>query len=192
MVHREFVGYRTIPSPFGPVSVVWHRPAGAFRVLRVILPTEKSRPERILADQFPGARSVPSGESPEMDRLAGKMDRLFNCRPAGFTLELLDLEICAPFQRRVLPAEFRVPRGRVTTYGRLAASMGAPGAARAVGNALSRNPFPLIIPCHRCVREDGGLGGFRGGLDMKRALLEMEGVILDPEGRVPRKNLWIS
>jgi len=184
VIRRESIGYRTITSPFGPVLVVWHRPAGAFRVLRVILPTEKSRPERILVGEFPGARNVPSGESPDMDRLAGKMDRFFNGRPAGFTLELIDLEICTPFQRRVLPAEFRVHPGRVTTYGRLAASMGAPGAARAVGNALSRNPFPLIIPCHRCVREDGRLGGFRGGLAMKRALLEMEGVGFDERGRI--------
>jgi methylated-DNA-[protein]-cysteine S-methyltransferase len=72
----------------------------------------------------------------------------------------------------------------VTTYGRLAARLGAPGAARAVGNALARNPFPLIIPCHRCVLEGGQLGGFRGGLEMKRALLEMEGVVFDDQERV--------
>ncbi len=88
--------------------------------------------------------------------------------PVRFTLGLLDLGQCPPFQRRVLLAEYGIPRGRVSTYGRLAAGLGAPGAARAVGTALARNPFPIIIPCHRTVRADGDPGGFRGGAPPKR------------------------
>ncbi|MEA3339092.1 MAG: MGMT family protein, partial [Chloroflexota bacterium] len=75
------------------------------------------------------------------------------------------------------------PRGWVSTYGRIAKSLGNPRAARAVGNALARNPFPIIIPCHRTIRADGRLGGFRGGVEMKRALLEMEGVEVDDVGK---------
>ena len=70
------------------------------------------------------------------------------------------------------------------TYGGLAARMGVPGGARAVGNAMAGNPFPLVVPCHRVIRGDGSLGGFGGGLKMKRALLEMEGVRFDSRGRV--------
>jgi len=187
VVHRESSGYREISSPFGPILLVWHRPAGSVRVLRIVLPGEGMCPEETLAAEFPDVRRAPSKVPPAMDRLADRIDRFLRGRPVRFSLEPLDFGVCTPFQRRVLPAEFQVPRGRVTTYGRLADRMGAPGAARAVGNALSRNPFPLIVPCHRCVREDGCLGGFRGGLDMKRALLEMEGVVLEPGGRVPRE-----
>ena len=187
MIRQKYIGYRAIPSPFGPVRLVWRQSAGAVRVLRIILPGEKREPRQILAADFPGARPVLSGAPPAVDRLAEKLDRFLRGRTTDFTLEPLDLEVCTPFQRRVLPAEFRVPRGRVTTYGRLARRIGAPGAARAVGNALARNPFPLIIPCHRCVREDGRLGGFRGGLDMKRALLEMEGVVPGSGGRIDRR-----
>jgi O-6-methylguanine DNA methyltransferase len=68
--------------------------------------------------------------------------------------------------------------------------LSAPRAARAVGTALARNPFPLIIPCHRVVRSDGMLGGFGGGLKMKKALLEMEGVAFDRSGRVQKAHLW--
>ena len=70
------------------------------------------------------------------------------------------------------------------TYGGLAAAVGVPGGARAVGNVMAGNPFPLVIPCHRVIRSDGSLGGFGGGLPMKRALLEMEGVAFDGHDRV--------
>ena len=72
----------------------------------------------------------------------------------------------------------------MSTYGRIARSLGMPNAARAVGTALSRNPFPIIIPCHRAIRSNGELGGFRGGLEMKRALLELEGVEFSATGKV--------
>ena len=84
----------------------------------------------------------------------------------------------SPFARSVLAACRQIEFGRKLTYAELAESIGHPRAARAVGTALARNPIPLIIPCHRAVRSDGGLGGYRGGLMMKRALLEMEGVSL--------------
>jgi len=78
----------------------------------------------------------------------------------------------------------------VSTYGRIARKLGLPRAARAVGNALARNPFPLIIPCHRAVRFDGSLGGYAGGVRMKKMLLELEGVEFDRHGRVITKKFW--
>ena len=84
----------------------------------------------------------------------------------------------------MLLAEYGIPRGWVSTYGRIATHLGVPGGARAVGNALGSNPFPIVIPCHRAVRADGRLGGFRGGVEMKRALLTMEGVEVSQAGKV--------
>jgi methylated-DNA-[protein]-cysteine S-methyltransferase len=72
----------------------------------------------------------------------------------------------------------------VSTYGRLARQAGAEGGARAAGRALAENPFPIVVPCHRTVRSNGDLGGYQGGVQMKRALLEMEGVAFDERGRV--------
>jgi methylated-DNA-[protein]-cysteine S-methyltransferase len=186
------VVYRTFSSPFGAITLVWRENDGAVRILRIILPEEKKGRTEILAEEFPVARLPRSGAHPEVDRLAGRIVRFLRGKAVTFSLEVLDLAVCRSFQRRVLKAEFQVPRGQVITYGRLADRIGASGAARAVGNALARNPFPLVIPCHRCIREDGRLGGFRGGLEMKRALLKMEGIAFDSGGRVRRKHLWIT
>ncbi len=87
-------------------------------------------------------------------------------------------------------AEYGIPRGSVSTYGRMAAHLGIPGGARAVGNALATNPFPIVIPCHRAIRSDGTLGGYQGGLAMKRILLEQEGVVIDDRGRVRSTKLY--
>jgi methylated-DNA-[protein]-cysteine S-methyltransferase len=102
----------------------------------------------------------------------------------SFPLDWVNLDRCRPFQRNVLIHEYKIPRGRVRSYGGLARIVGAPRAARAVGRALAINPVPIVVPCHRAIRGDGSLGGFGGGLPMKRALLEMEGVGFDQTGRV--------
>jgi methylated-DNA-[protein]-cysteine S-methyltransferase len=90
---------------------------------------------------------------------------------------VLDLNVCSPFDRAVYSALLAIGRGAVITYGGLAHMAGSPGAARAVGGAMSRNPLPPFIPCHRVVAGDGGMTGFstEGGVALKRRLLEMEG-----------------
>jgi methylated-DNA-[protein]-cysteine S-methyltransferase len=88
----------------------------------------------------------------------------------------LDWRLVHGFGRRVLEATARVPFGSVTTYKRVATDAGSPLAARAAGNALGANPLPIIVPCHRVLHADGGLGGYTGGLDRKRLLLGIEGV----------------
>ena len=79
-----------------------------------------------------------------------------------------------PFQRRILSAAAAIPYGRVSTYGEVARAAGFPGACRAAGNALGRNPIWLIIPCHRVVGAGGKTGGYAGGTAMKKALLALE------------------
>lgn len=78
------------------------------------------------------------------------------------------------FQINVWRALLQIPAGTLTTYGRLAAQLGTPSAARAIGNAVSKNRIALLIPCHRVVRENGKLGGFRWGIEKKRILIESE------------------
>ncbi len=87
------------------------------------------------------------------------------------------IESVSPFERAVLKATRQIPKGRVLTYSALAAQIGRPRAARAVGNALAKNPIPLFIPCHRVVGKEG-IGGFSSGLDVKAKLLQLEGISL--------------
>jgi O-6-methylguanine DNA methyltransferase len=91
----------------------------------------------------------------------------------------LDLDQLTPFQASVLQTARRIPRGSVWTYGQVARTLGKPQASRAVGQALGRNPVPIVIPCHRVIASDGGLGGYSGGggLESKRFLLQLEGAL---------------
>lgn len=90
--------------------------------------------------------------------------------------DILCLEGCSIFQKKVLRAVYAIPRGKISTYKLIAKKIGKPKASRAVGAALAKNPFLLLIPCHRVIRSDGSLGGYRGGLRLKKYLLELEGV----------------
>jgi methylated-DNA-[protein]-cysteine S-methyltransferase len=87
------------------------------------------------------------------------------------------------FEREILRLLHKIPRGKVTTYGEMARAVGRPGAARAAGNALHKNPDAPRVPCHRVVKSDGNLGGYAGGTKKKIALLAAEGVVVE-NGRV--------
>jgi methylated-DNA-[protein]-cysteine S-methyltransferase len=114
--------------------------------------------------------------SPERFKdLAERLQQYFSGHKATFPDEL-DLLSATPFQRAVWQAARQINYGETRSYGWLAERIGKPGAARAVGQALSRNPLPVIVPCHRIIAGDGSLGGFSDGLEMKRRLLRLEGV----------------
>jgi methylated-DNA-[protein]-cysteine S-methyltransferase len=171
------------PTPFGPLAVIWTDAGAPFQVIRVLIPRPDLPADVRVRKLYPEAEA---GSCAGIDKLARDMLAFLEGADVRFSLALTDLKACSPFQRSVLRAEHAVPRGKVTTYGSLAAHLGRPGASRAVGNALANNPFPIIVPCHRAVRSDGGLGGFQGGLAMKRALLAIEGVAIDDRNRIIR------
>ena len=110
------------------------------------------------------------------DVVRRELDEYFAGTRREFDLEI-DLSPIPVFHRQVLRELVRVPFGQVTTYGALAAKAGRPRAARAVGTVMNRNPVPIVLPCHRVVGSTGALVGYGGGLDRKRALLELEGAI---------------
>jgi methylated-DNA-[protein]-cysteine S-methyltransferase len=89
----------------------------------------------------------------------------------------LDISQATPFQRAVWRAARKIPYGETRRYGWVAQHIGNPNAARAVGQALGRNPLPVIVPCHRVIYSNGGLGGFTGGLALKKRLLALEKAI---------------
>jgi methylated-DNA-[protein]-cysteine S-methyltransferase len=111
-----------------------------------------------------------------LDDVRRELDEYFEGRRREFDLPL-DLRV-APFHEAVLKELAAVPYGRTDTYGSLAARVGRPRAARAVGTVMNRNPIPIVLPCHRIVGANGALTGYAGGLDVKRRLLELEGATL--------------
>jgi methylated-DNA-[protein]-cysteine S-methyltransferase len=173
--------YVLVPSGFGDFSIVWRRTEIDPRVCHIFLPSKHVPVQDVVHVVFPDARSLPC---PAITELSEQMSRFLLGDTVDFGLTLLEFERCSEFQHRALLAEHKIPRGWVSTYGRIATSLGVPGGARAVGNALARNPFPIVIPCHRAVLADGQLGGYQGGPGMKRALLEMEGIEISPSGKV--------
>jgi methylated-DNA-[protein]-cysteine S-methyltransferase len=183
----EMISFNLTDSPFGKAGLVWMERDGTFKVLKVFLPRRDVSMADLIRQAFPGAKRR-SGEASEL--ILEGIRRIFRGRVFEYDLSMLNLEACTDFQRRVLLEERKVPRGKVSTYGKIAARAGQPKGARAVGSALAANPFPLLIPCHRAVRSNGDLGGFQGGLEMKKALLEMEGVRFDGAGRVESSFLW--
>jgi len=159
--------WATVETTYGWVTIFGR----SGKLLRLELP--KPTQEDALATVPPGAE-----ESPErFGHLPDKLKRYFAGERVSFECEI-GLDGLGPFEKRVLTEAMKIPYGRVATYGQIAKALGRPQAARAVGNAMAKNPIPIVIPCHRVVRSGGGLGGFGGGLQMKRRLLAMEGVEL--------------
>jgi methylated-DNA-[protein]-cysteine S-methyltransferase len=111
-----------------------------------------------------------------LDEIRRELDEYFAGTRQDFDLPL-DLRVAA-FHAEVLEELRRVPYGLTTTYGALAATVGRPRAARAIGTVMHRNPIPIILPCHRVLGANGSLTGYAGGLDVKLKLLQLEGAIL--------------
>ncbi|MBV9101456.1 MAG: methylated-DNA--[protein]-cysteine S-methyltransferase [Candidatus Dormibacteraeota bacterium] len=109
-----------------------------------------------------------------LDPVRRELDAYFEGKLRDFTVPV-DWALVGPFGRRVLDLTARIPYGEVSSYSDVARSIGAPRAARAVGNALGANPIPVVVPCHRVVRIGGDLGGYGGGLRRKEFLLSLEG-----------------
>jgi methylated-DNA-[protein]-cysteine S-methyltransferase len=159
------VRYDVVPSPVGDLLLA-ATPRGLCRISYTVDGGDES-----LARAF-GARVLRA----PLDDVRRELDEYFDGRRRDFDLAL-DLRV-APFHESVLRELARVPYGRLETYGGLAAKVGRPRAARAVGGVMNRNPIPIVLPCHRIVGANGSLTGYAGGLHVKRALLELEGATL--------------
>jgi len=152
-------------------------------------PTPHAALKQLLA-MLPSGVPLSSGPPPPGSHagLARSLENYARRKPPSFTLPL-DPRSLSPFDRKVLTALFHVPFGSTVTYAALAAAAGVPRAARATGQAVGRNRWSIILPCHRVVAADGTLGGFGAGLNLKRMLLRHEG--LDPRALHPAKFITI-
>ncbi len=161
------VAYRTVDSPVGTLLLA-ATPAGLVRVA-----FEREGHDAVLArlagDISPRVLRWPG----RLDGAARQLDEYFAGHRRGFDLAL-DLRLARGFRRRVLDRLRAIPYGATATYSAVAAQVGSPRAARAVGSACATNPLPIVVPCHRIVRGDGVIGHFLGGTPAKQALLALE------------------
>lgn len=164
------VAYANVDSPFGPILLA-ATPSG---LVRVNLPAYD--PEETL-DELASRVSPRVLEAPaRLDDARRQLDLYFEGRLTQFDLPL-DWRLSKDFRRRALRAISRIPYGQTRTYTQIAASAGNERAVRAAGTACGSNPIPIVVPCHRVLRTGGALGGYGGGLEMKRSLLELEGIL---------------
>ncbi len=164
------VAYDVTDSPVGQLLVA----VSGRGLCRISYSPEPESELESLARGF-GARVLRSPKP--VDPVRRELDEYFGGKRRSFDLPL-DVSEVHGFNREVLDALARVPYGEVTTYGTLAAEVGRPKAARAVGGFMNRNPIPIVLPCHRVLGAGGKLVGYAGGLERKEQLLRLEGALL--------------
>jgi len=169
-------GFALFETAIGRCGVAWGRGG----LVGVQLPEARERATRDrLARRFPGARETAA--PPEVQRAIEGITALLRGEKRDLSSVALDMDHLAPFQRRVYELARGIPAGSTLCYGEIAARLGAPGSARAVGQALGRNPFAIVVPCHRVLAAGGRVGGFSasGGIATKLRLLAIEGARSD-------------
>ena len=171
-------GYTLFDTAIGQCGIVWSNSI----VLGTLLPERDTNATRTrLSARFPAL-----SETSPPPRIESAI-RAITALLTGAGGELRDIELddsaVPPFHRAVYAATREIPPGTTRTYGEIAKRVGEPNAARAVGQALGRNPFPIIVPCHRVIAAGGRLGGFtaQGGVNTKQRMLQIEGAALPPE-----------
>jgi methylated-DNA-[protein]-cysteine S-methyltransferase len=167
------IHYAPIDSPFGTL----HAATTERGLVCLAFPEESVEVflERLSRKLSPRIVAAPRALTP----VRRELDEYFAGRRSSFDLGL-DWSLITPFARRVLKMTAAIPYGGHLSYAEVAAEAGSPRGARAAGNALGSNPIPIVIPCHRVLHSGGGIGGYGGGLDRKRFLLELE---RSPQGR---------
>ena len=166
------VSYGPVDSPFGTMLAATTQRG----LVRLAFP-EESTDSVLEALALRVSPRIVESES-ALEELRGELEGYFAGARRGFAVSL-DWSLIGPFAQRVLRVTSEIPYGGVLSYAEVAAEAGSPRGSRAAGNALGSNPIPIVIPCHRVLRSGGALGGYGGGLDRKRWLLELEGALQD-------------
>ncbi len=159
-------------TKFGKIGIVWQKKQKV-KILKIEIPSPDFSSELVIKKNFP---DIKQEKCREVINFAEKIQAFLKGGKVKFSFDLLELGSYTAFQKKVWNETFRIPCGKVISYLQLSKRVKASKAARSVGTCMARNPFPLIIPCHRVVRSDGTLGGYYGGLEMKKAILSQEGI----------------
>ncbi|MEV5796252.1 methylated-DNA--[protein]-cysteine S-methyltransferase [Streptomyces collinus] len=175
---EQRVVWAVVDTGIGPLMLAATREGLVNVVFHASGPVRERALER-LADRL-GTEPAEDPDAPVLAEAIRQVKAYFAGDRHDFDLPL-DWSLISGFNRQVLrELASGVPYGMVVGYGDLAGRVGQPGGAQAVGAAMGANPLPVVVPCHRVVESDGGIGGFGGGLEAKRKLLALEGVLPEP------------
>ena len=176
--YEQQVVWAVVGTGIGPLLLAATR-EGLVNVVFHATDAVRDRALERLASRL-GSEPVEAPDSPLLAEAIRQVEAYFAGERRDFELPL-DWSLISGFNRQVLrELASGVPYGTVVGYGDLAGRVGQPGGAQAVGAAMGANPLPVVVPCHRVVESDGGIGGFGGGLETKRQLLALEGVLPKP------------
>jgi len=175
----EKIFYSDVESPIGTIWVAMSNKG----LLRLDFPCAEDKFLNELGAQI---NTEPEYRPSKLDDISNWLDSYFLGEKTEYK-EPFDLR-GTDFQKKVWRAIFEIPRGKLASYGQLAENIKKPKASRAVGNAVGQNPIAIIIPCHRVVWSSGGIGGFGGGLPIKRFLLNVEDILPGVDG-TPEKGI---
>jgi methylated-DNA-[protein]-cysteine S-methyltransferase len=173
-------GFALFDTAIGRCGIAW----GTGGISGVQLPEAGEQDTRTrMLHRFPAAGET--APPPEVRGAIGQIVALLRGEASNLSTVRLDMDQVPAFHRRVYEVARTIPPGMTLSYGDIARRVGAPGAARAVGQALGRNPFPIVVPCHRVLAAGGKIGGFsaQGGVATKRRMLAIEGA--QPDGDEP-------
>ena len=162
------LNYSIISSPIGKLCIVKSN-----KGVRRILFANNYTFETYLQNNFPHEKIVQNNF--ELKRISNQIHEYFDLSRKEFSLDI-DIQLSL-FYITALTKVIEIPYGETSSYKSIAIKTGNPNASRAVGNANANNPLPIIIPCHRVIANDGSIGGYGGGLQTKRFLLELEGAL---------------
>lgn len=186
----EKIGYNFIQSDLCNIGVVWIEKGKNSKIRRIFLCKKSDNVHKRIIRIFPGAKQI---QNKKINFILKRIKCCLKGEISNFYLSDLEETLCSKFQWAVSLAARQIPYGRVVTYKGLAKVIGV-NSARAVGSALAKNPFPIIIPCHRVVAFNRKIGGFSlsagrqgSGQNLKKALLRLEGIKFDRKGRVPKE-----
>lgn len=185
--------YAVFDTALGPCGIAWG-PAG---VVGVALPeADGAAGARARLDRRFGLGAATPPDEPEIDadiaRAIAVIRALLRGEDADLSAIVLDMSAVTPFRREVYEAARTIPVGATSSYGELAQRVGRPGAARAIGQAMANNPFPIVVPCHRVLAAGGKVGGFSadGGTTTKLRMLAIEGAVLGALEATPDPTLF--
>lgn len=173
--------HTVLDTVLGPIGLAWRAEANRAPVVRLQLPAgDAAETEKALTRRLASTRAAKL--PPEIARLAAKIEAYAKGEQIDFSAVPVDFGPVEPLRRAIYAALRKLRHGETLTYGELAERAGFPGQAQAVGQAMGKNPVPLVVPCHRVLAAGGKIGGFSapGGAATKEKMLRLEGAIATP------------